>query len=463
MRTLAAGGFAVMSTDKNLWNKLLPAIAQGQVIPIVGRDLLRLDIGGHEQLLHDYLAMELAARLDVTCEPGATLDEVAGAFLAVGRNERTDIYLAAVDILKGLRDPLGRLPVPEPLRQLAGIDALRLFITTTTDPLLAVALESPPDYIFAYAPNAEVTDIPRDYARSPHRTVFHLFGRLSAIPDSAMIEEDTLEFIWNLHEESTRRLVNLFDELRSKRLLLIGNGQADWLARFFVRLARRERLFSGRDAREFVADERVAADARLRGFLEHFSPQTRPFSARDPIAFVAQLAEKWDAYPDKPRATSERPAVGTPGKPPAVFLSYASQDYPAVERLRMHLDGAGLDVWFDKKRLESGDPWWPVIEQNIATCDVFLPIVSASSNARSEGIVFREWNRALARLEDMDKKTARFIHPVIVDDTAEGDVTFSGFQDFHFTRATNGEPAGEFVQHLVGLVRERRARRAARA
>ena len=89
----------------------------------------------------------------------------------------------------------------------------------------------------------------------------------------------------------------------------------------------------------------------------------------------------------------------------------------AVERLQSTLGGAGLDVWFDKGRLESGDPWWPVIDQNIATCDIFVPAISANTNKRDEGVFIREWNRALERLRDMDKTTARFIHPVIVDDT----------------------------------------------
>ena len=148
-------------------------------------------------------------------------------------------------------------------------------------------------------------------------------------------------------------------------------------------------------------------------------------------------------------------------KPPAVFVSYASEDEEAVERLQTTLGDAGLDVWFDKTRLKSGDPWWPVIEQNIAGCDVFVPVISAHSNKRDEGIFIREWNRALERLEDMDKAIARLIHPVIVDDTAEGAVTFSGFRGFHYARAAGGEPQEDFIKTLTAIVRERRLKAAA--
>jgi hypothetical protein len=446
-----------MSDDLKQWSKLLQAIAKGVVIPIVGRDLLRIEVDGRDQMLYEYLAAQLTAQLEVECETSASIDQVVAAYLnASRRNSRDDVNLKAFEIHKQLRDAKGQLPVPETLRKLGSIQPLRLFVSTTVDSLLSNALGSPADHVFAYAPISSPADIPRNYSRSPHRVIFHLFGRISGIPDSALIDEETLEFIWKLHEESmSGRLANLFDELRNKRLLLIGNAHPDWLARFFVRLARRDRLYSGNDAREFVVDEAVVADARLREFLENFSPQTKSFGASNPIEFVDQLAEKWDAFPDKPSG-----AATIPGKPPAVFVSYASQDRDAVDRLQAFLGGAGLDVWFDKGRLGSGDPWWPVIEQNIATCDVFVAVISANTNKREEGIFIREWNRALDRLRDMDKATARFIHPVIVDDTAEAAVTFSGFREFHYARAAGGQPQDDFIKTLTTIVRERRLKAA---
>jgi hypothetical protein len=452
-----------MPDDSKQWSKLLQAIAKSVVIPIVGRDLLRIQIDGREQLLYEYLAAELATQLEVECGPSASIDQIVAAYLNAKRqNSRDDVNLKTFEILTHLRDSHGGTPIPEPLRKLATIEPLRLFVSTTVDSLLAKALGSPPDHVFGYSPNCTLVDIPRDYACSPHRVVFHLFGRISGIPDSALIDEETLEFIWKLHEESmSTRLANLFDELRNKRLLLIGNAHPDWLARFFVRLARRDRLYSGNDAREFVADGAVVTDAHLRDFLENFSPQTKSFGVANPIDFVDQLVEKWEAFPDKPSTARESLGATAAAKPPAVFVSYASQDRAAVEQLQARLGGAGLDTWFDRQRLGSGDPWWPVIEQNIAGCDVFVAVISANSNKRNEGIFIREWNRALERLEDMDKASARFIHPVIVDDTAEWAVTFSGFREFHYARAAGGEPPEDFVRTLTAIVRERRLRAAA--
>ena len=450
-----------MNDDSKQWSKLLQSIAKGVVIPIVGRDLLRIEIEGKSQLLYEYLAQRLATELEVEdCGPCSSIDQVVAAYLnASRRNSRDDVNVKTFEILAEIQ---GQVPVPEPLRKLATIEPFRLFVSTTVDSFLDKALAVPADHVFAYAPNSTLCDVPRDYARSPHRVVFHLFGKISGIPDSALIDEETLEFIWKLHEESmSGRLANLFDELRTKRLLLIGNAHPDWLARFFVRLNRRERLYAGNEAREFVADGVVVSDAHLRDFLENFSPQTKSFGVANPIEFVDQLTEKWHAFAEKPAAPTEVHAFFAAQKPPAVFVSYASQDVECVERLQSSLGNAGLDVWFDKGRLGSGDPWWPVIEQNIASCDVFVPVISANTNKRDEGIFIREWNRALERLRDMDRATARLIHPVIIDETPENAVSFSGFREFHYTRAQGGEAKPEFIKALTDIVRERRLKAAA--
>ena len=52
-------------------------------------------------------------------------------------------------------------------------------------------------------------------------------------------------------------------------------------------------------------------------------------------------------------------AVSTPVAVPAgaVFLSYASEDAAAAERIATALRRAGIEVWFDKSELRGGDAW----------------------------------------------------------------------------------------------------------
>src|SRR5262245_33772567 len=172
-----------MSDDSKQWTKLLQAIAKGVVIPIVGRDLLRIQVNGSEQLLYEYLAAQLVSQLEVECETSASIDQVVAAYLnASRRNRREDVYSKAYELISQLRDENGQIPVPEPFRKLASIEPLRLFVSTTVDSLLENALGSPADHVFAYSTNSIPTDLPPDYSRSPNRAVFHLFGRISDFP-----------------------------------------------------------------------------------------------------------------------------------------------------------------------------------------------------------------------------------------------------------------------------------------
>lgn len=68
----------------------------------------------------------------------------------------------------------------------------------------------------------------------------------------------------------------------------------------------------------------------------------------------------------------------------AVFLSYASQDAAAVQRLAEALRAAGVEVWFDRNELVGGDAWDAKIRKQIAECALCVPVISASTQARLE-------------------------------------------------------------------------------
>ena len=69
----------------------------------------------------------------------------------------------------------------------------------------------------------------------------------------------------------------------------------------------------------------------------------------------------------------------------AIFLSYASQDADAARRICEALRAAGLEVWFDQSELRGGDAWDASIRRQIRDCALFVPLISANTNAREEG------------------------------------------------------------------------------
>jgi hypothetical protein len=81
-----------------------------------------------------------------------------------------------------------------------------------------------------------------------------------------------------------------------------------------------------------------------------------------------------------------------PTTPKAVFLSYASQDADAARRIAEALRPAGIEVWFDQEGgLEHGDEWDAKIRHQIKECVLFLPLISANTQARLEAYFRIEW------------------------------------------------------------------------
>ncbi|MBV8306450.1 MAG: TIR domain-containing protein [Gammaproteobacteria bacterium] len=136
----------------------------------------------------------------------------------------------------------------------------------------------------------------------------------------------------------------------------------------------------------------------------------------------------------------------------AVFLSYASQDSEAARRICAALCAGGIEVWFDKSELRGGDAWDRQIRQQIHDCRLFIPIISAATEARSEGYFRREWKLAVDRTHDMSERKA-FIVPTVIDDTADAQADVpDAFRAIQWTRLPAGATPPGFVAHVRQLL-----------
>ncbi|WP_166209616.1 toll/interleukin-1 receptor domain-containing protein [Cognatiluteimonas telluris] len=455
MATLPATAASLQAFDEDAWDDLLNYIEERRVIPIIGPDLLRVQTDRGLRPLYEWLAEKLAARLSVDVgglpQP-LTLNDVMCCFLGQ-HGRREEAYTRLRSILREVQ-----FEPPLALRQLAQITDFDLFVTTTFDPLLERALDlerhggQPSTEVIAYAPN-RVADLSAERSQSQRTVLYHLLGRLSASPTYVVSDEDMLEFICALQSEHLTP-EKLFHELEHNHLLLIGSDFSNWLARLFLRMAKRKRLSDPRDVSEVFADDHTAQDARLVAFLQQVSVRTRVFGGAE--AFVAELHERWSAR--------QRPAASTGGNAPqrflpparempenAIFISYAREDLPAVQRLKAAMDSAGLTTWFDLDRLEGGDDYDRKIRANIGRCSFFLPVISATTQRRHEAYFRREWSYAVDRTRNL-ADGAKFILPVCIDDTPEADALVpEQFKALHIVRMPGGEPPPEFLQRLHAL------------
>ncbi len=136
----------------------------------------------------------------------------------------------------------------------------------------------------------------------------------------------------------------------------------------------------------------------------------------------------------------------------AVFLSYASQDAGAAQRLCQVLRNAGVDVWFDQSELRGGDSWDASIRQQIKSCYLFMPMISANTQAREEGYFRREWKLAVDRTSDMAGDRA-FLLPVVIDGTSDLQARVpEKFRDVQWTRLPQGANTDAFVEHVRRLL-----------
>jgi TolB-like protein len=136
----------------------------------------------------------------------------------------------------------------------------------------------------------------------------------------------------------------------------------------------------------------------------------------------------------------------------AVFLSYASQDAEAARRVCEALRAAGIEVWFDQDELRGGEAWDASIRKKIKECALFVPFISASTDARSEGYFRLEWKLAVDRSHLMAAERA-FILPVVIDATADAEALVpDGFREVQWTRLPGGETSAAFVERVKGLL-----------
>lgn len=442
--------------DEDAWDDLLNYVEERRVIPILGPELLRVQTEKGPELLYDWLAGKLAARLNVNARdlpPNYSLNDVVCAFLGA-RGRREEAYTRIRSILRERE-----FEPPRALQQIAEITDFDLFISTTFDSLLEQAINrarfhgAQTTETIAYQPN-RVADLSAERDKLERPVVYHLLGKLSASPSYVICDEDTLEFICSLQSEHLNP-GRLFHELEHNHLLIVGGVFSGWLTRFFLRMAKRRRLSDPRDVGELLVDDHSSGDENLVKFLHQVSLRTR--LARGAEAFVDELHRRWMQRhaPARQLASSGSSARFFPPERDmpanAVFISYAREDLAHVKELKTALDAAGVVAWFDMEQLASGDDFLRKIHGNLLRCSFFLPIISATTQRRVEGWFRREWNWAVDRTYGM-AHGATFILPVCIDDTpADKAIVPDAFLRAHWARLPNGEAMAAFAVRLREL------------
>ena len=136
----------------------------------------------------------------------------------------------------------------------------------------------------------------------------------------------------------------------------------------------------------------------------------------------------------------------------AVFVSYASQDAAAARKIGEALRAAGAEVWLDENELVGGDAWDLKIRGQIKSCALFVPVISASTQARREGYFRIEWKLAAQRTHAFADGVP-FLLPVVIDATRNADALVpEEFRAVQWTRLPAGGDATAFAGRVQALL-----------
>ena len=151
--------------DEVFWEDLLTHIRQRELVPVVGPDLNMVEVDDTEKTFTSLIGQRLAERYDLTVSPETlTIGEaVAECLRKHGQDEVDRLYRVINDIIEEFD------PAPsDALRDLAAIDDLRLFVSTTPDRLLAKAMNEvrfqgrPATRELAFSPNQSTVEQQRN-------------------------------------------------------------------------------------------------------------------------------------------------------------------------------------------------------------------------------------------------------------------------------------------------------------
>lgn len=445
------------------WERLSENISRKMVVPVIGQEVSDPDASFMRKIVQKAVADPVfpkasnGQQFDLAAWTGSITD--FGAWVHAAKLDRYVVGECLAAAHSGL---LVSTPIPEPLRSLAEMREFNLYLSTSRDDRIVHALRSvrgcePVLITIRHEPlrhvNGSYRDLPIDWKPSPEQpVVFQLLGHFGYDAPAALTEVDVLECFHQLNEEG--RPERLLNHLADKNLLFIGNSLPGWLARFVVRVLKRQPLASSLTT-EAISDSLIQGcrDTDNVSFFSAFAGATSLFTDGNASQFVKLLRDNYLA------GGSQMPLGNLDARNrerlAPVFLSYTRADLPAVEKIYRKLS-AHMEVWFDKNELDPGDRFWSVIEKQIEDCHLFVPVVSRATEARPKGGFIREWR--IASQEALNRsRSVPFICPILLDISTKELSRNIPYPQSDAPPHTISAPGGEISDHdLSGIIKSLR-------
>ncbi|WP_197465163.1 toll/interleukin-1 receptor domain-containing protein (plasmid) [Tistrella mobilis] len=458
------------SLSEDDWEYLLQDIDDGLVIPVVGPGLLTMT--GHDgtsKPLYDMLAPALMTKLGLSAETSSfqTTKDVAAAYILSG-GPRYKVYGSMRRLLRSEEERVKSEEIcfPTALEKLAKIYRFPLYIATTPDHFIEMALEKfrlgfrrdANVKIFHPAESPDMSDLPTQNLSGAW--CYKLFGDFDPqrARDFVASDEDLMEFMVGLIANSDK-MRNIINFMRRRSLLFLGMPAYDWTVLFLLRIVRGMRL-SVRDESskgEYISDHNNMIDDNTILFFQKAMKTTRIIFG-DPVDFVHELHHRWShtygaaADQQYKHLLRDLPASSQYG---SVFISYKREDAAIAVTLAHALWQANVRVWLDTQRLEPGEKFDETIESMIRIyCILFVSLISVETEKCSECYVHKE---RLWASERQGTLSTRFYLPFLWGDITADDVKLEPENiDKRHYGVINDRDLPSAVSQIVKLYNERR-------
>lgn len=371
------GGVPSIDKDEPLWDKLIQQIIDGNVIPVIGADLLTDDKDNPHKVIVDFLANGFKVESkpnsfsELVYEPNYKKD-----------NKKDSIYYQVNTILGSAQfEPSLRL------KRLLAIRQFPFVITTSFTPVVEHTMKDiwkDELRVMRFNNNpSENHDIKNGTdLRKP--TIYYMFGKVGeGAHKYVLTDTDMLDYVssW-LSNDNKARPKNLCNELKDKYLLMLGNNYSNWLFRFIWYSMRKPDLGHGMLAYDTL-------DVSLLNFLE----RAETFTKQNTSDVIDQIITRLE----KKLKENEETKFNKPEDNMDVFISYSRSDSEIAEKLYETLTAQGKRVWYDKNNLTDGGNFMDEIRKAIRTAKYFVPILSDNiTKEKGDSHVYRnEWDTAI--------------------------------------------------------------------
>lgn len=389
------------SQEETIWELLVDKIMNGEVIPVIGENIV-LRKG---KTVSKILIKHLSAREGVVSEPQSFSQ------LLYDKGYKTDrdhIYANLSQLICNNQD---KFTPSDLLERVLSIQQFPFVITTTIDYTVENTMRKIwggrgrdlKVLVFNNNQNelAALGDISKD-ADMEIPTIYYMFGKANTprLNGFVVTDEDMLSFCQSWLTED-RRPKCLSRILGDKFLLFLGCNYPDWLVRFIWYSMRRKLDKSGMLVDEGVEDSLIDFLNRV-----HINTQTNPETVISEIE--RRIAKKVAEY-NKNRFESPKERTD-------VFISYSRDNEDDAEKLYDALTEKGLNVWYDRKNLAAGDQWLEKINTAIKTTKFCAVLMSNSmlTQVNDSRVYRKEWNMAIEHAKGMGSRRG-FIIPVLLD------------------------------------------------